>query len=84
MIQYIPFTQKMFSNNLSVNVTSLQSKRGEHEAGTVGHHYPMVCTSMAANHGMQPWRRYLLAFIFYNNSMDAAGAAKLAALSNQI
>ena len=41
MIQYIPFTQKMFSNNLSVNVTSLQSKRGEHEAGTVGHHYPM-------------------------------------------
>lgn len=44
MIQYIPFTQKIFSNNLSVNVTSLQSKRGEHEAGTVGHHYPMVCS----------------------------------------
>ena len=29
---------------------------------------------------MQPWKRYLLAIIFYNNSMDAAGTAKIAAL----
>ncbi len=29
---------------------------------------------------MQPRRRYLLAFLFYNNSMDAAGAAQIAAL----
>ena len=32
------------------------------------------------NHGMQPWMHYLLAIIFYNNSMDATGAAKPAAL----
>ena len=32
------------------------------------------------NHGMQPWRCYLLAIIFYNNSTDTAGTAKLAAL----
>ena len=42
MIQYIPFTQKIFSNDLSVNVTSLQSKRGVHEAGTVGHYYLFI------------------------------------------
>ena len=29
---------------------------------------------------MQPWRHYLLAIIFYNDSMDTVGAAKLAAL----
>ena len=42
MIQYIPLTHKIFSNDLSVNVPSLQSKRGVHEVGTVGHHYLFI------------------------------------------
>jgi len=65
MIQYISFTQKIFSNNLSMNITSLQSKRGVHEAGTMGHHYLFII-----------YKPRDAAMNFYNYSMDGAGAAK--------
>ena len=72
MIQYIPFTQKMFSTDSSMNVTSLQSKHGVHQVGQ----WDTIIYLLYINHGMQPWRP----IIFYNNSMDAAGTAKLTAL----
>ena len=66
-------TPKDFSNDLSLNVTSVQSKRGEHE---VGHHHVFII--------FKPWAAAMevlfTGYIFYNNSVDAAGAAKLAAL----